>query len=101
MQIKKTNLNREGKQSKMLQLYNVSKDILYDREKTHSELLMLINATVSHELRNPLNSLIAQNMEKTALYKELSEEIDKSDMDGPTKKRFQDIMMKLNKGKLV
>ena len=72
----------------MLQLYNVSKDILYDREKTHSELLMLINATVSHELRNPLNSLIAQNMEKTALYKELSEEIEKSNMDGTTKKRF-------------
>ena len=72
----------------MIKLYNVSKDILYDREKTHSDLLMLINATVSHELRNPLNSLVAQNMEKTALYKELSEEIDKSNLDGPTKKRF-------------
>ena len=59
----------------MLKLFNVSKDILYDREKTHSELLMLINATVSHELRNPLNSLMAHNMEKTALYKELSEVI--------------------------
>ena len=47
--------------------------------KLHSDLLMLINATVSHELRNPLNSLIAQNMEKTALYKELSEEIDALD----------------------
>ena len=65
----------------MLQLYNVSKDILYDREKTHSDLLMLINATVSHELRNPLNSLIAKNMEKTALYKELSEEIDALNID--------------------
>ena len=65
----------------MLQLYNVSKDILYDREKTHSDLLMLINATVSHELRNPLNSLIAQNMEKTALYKELSEEINALNID--------------------
>jgi signal transduction histidine kinase len=59
----------------MLKLFNVSKYILYDREKTHSELLMLINATVSHELRNPLNSLMAHNMEKTALYKELSEVI--------------------------
>ena len=81
-------MNREGKQSKMLQLLNVSKDILYDREKTHSDLLMLINATVSHELRNPLNSLIAQNMEKTALYKELSEEIDKSNLDVKTKQKF-------------
>jgi signal transduction histidine kinase len=74
---------------------------LYDREKTHSDLLMLINATVSHELRNPLNSLIAQNMEKTALYKELSEEIDKSNLDSITKKKLQVIMEKLNKGKKV
>ena len=81
-------MNREGKQSKMLLLLNVSKDILYDIEKTHSDLLMLINATVSHELRNPLNSLIAQNMEKTALYKELSEEIDKSNLDVKTKQKF-------------
>ena len=65
----------------MLQLNNVSKDILYDREKSHSDLLMLINATVSHELRNPLNSLIAQNIEKTALYKELSKEIENSNLD--------------------
>ena len=72
----------------MLQLLNISKDILYDREKTHSDLLMLISATVSHELRNPLNSLIAQNMEKTALYKELSEEIDKSKLDVKTKQKF-------------
>lgn len=74
---------------------------MYDREKTHSDLLMLINATVSHELRNPLNSLIAQNMEKTALYKELSEEIDKSNLDSITKKKLQVIMEKLNKGKSV
>ena len=65
----------------MLQLNNVSKDILYDREKSHSDLLMLINATVSHKLRNPLNSLIAQNIEKTALYKELSKEIENSNLD--------------------
>ncbi len=42
---------------------------------------MLINATVSHELRNPLNSLIAQNIEKTALYKQMSEEIEKSKIE--------------------
>ena len=40
-------------------------------------------------------------MEKTALYKQLSEEIEKSNLDEPTKKRFQDIMVKLNKGKMV
>ena len=40
-------------------------------------------------------------MEKTALYKELREEIDKSNMDAPTKEKFQEIMEKLNKGRLV
>jgi outer membrane lipopolysaccharide assembly protein LptE/RlpB len=50
--------------------------VRYDLEKSQKELLMLINATVSHELRNPLNSLIAQKMEKEALYVELKEEIE-------------------------
>ena len=55
----------------MLKFINCSKEVLYDKQKAQSELLMLINATVSHELRNPLNSLVAQNMEKEALYKQL------------------------------
>jgi signal transduction histidine kinase len=51
----------------------------------------MINATVSHELRNPLNSIISQNLEKEALHEELrvylelmkqaerySDEVDKS-----------------------
>jgi len=33
--------------------------------------LILINACISHELRNPLNSIIAQNIEKGMLYDEL------------------------------
>ena len=31
----------------------------------------MINACVSHELRNPLNAIIAINIEKAILYKEL------------------------------
>ena len=34
-------------------------------------MLKIINATVSHELRNPLNSLIAQNIEKQYLYQNM------------------------------
>ena len=41
----------------MIQINDVSKEILYAKEKTHNELLNLINATVSHEMRNPLNSI--------------------------------------------
>jgi signal transduction histidine kinase len=35
--------------------------------------LGLINACVSHELRNPLNSIISQNVEKRFLYDELED----------------------------
>ena len=32
----------------------------------------MINAGVSHEMRNPLNSIVAQNVQKYELYKELA-----------------------------
>ena len=32
--------------------------------KTRNQVLSMINAQVSHELRNPLNSIIAKNIEK-------------------------------------
>ena len=44
----------------MVQIVDVSDKMLYNKLKTEQELLLLINATVSHELRNPLNSLIGQ-----------------------------------------
>ena len=48
------------------------KQLLLDKQKTHSKFLAIINATVSHELRNPLNAIIATNMEKEELYNTLS-----------------------------
>jgi signal transduction histidine kinase len=35
----------------------------------------MINACVSHELRNPLNSIIAKNLEKEALYQQLKDQL--------------------------
>lgn len=46
---------------------------MYDQQKAENSFLAMINACVSHELRNPLNSIIAQNIEKQHLYKELSQ----------------------------
>jgi signal transduction histidine kinase len=43
----------------MIKFKDVSANILYKKEKSHNELLNLINATVSHEMRNPLNSISA------------------------------------------
>jgi signal transduction histidine kinase len=40
-------------------------------EKGHNVVLSMINACVSHEMRNPLNSIIAQNIEKREVYLEM------------------------------
>jgi signal transduction histidine kinase len=52
----------------MLQFVDISKSILYDIEKASNQVLEMINASVSHEMRNPLNSIAAQNLEKGFLY---------------------------------
>ena len=44
----------------MLCLTDISQKIMYDTAKAESELLSLINSTFSHEMRNPLNSIINQ-----------------------------------------
>ena len=50
---------------------NISNTILYDMEKSQNQVLEMINACVSHEMRNPLNSIIAHNIEKEHLYREI------------------------------
>ena len=61
-----------GKNKTMLQFIDISKSILYDMEKTQTQVLETVNACVSHEMRNPLNSIIARNTEKVEVYKELN-----------------------------
>ena len=43
----------------------------FDQQRAHNEVLNVINACVSHELRNPLNSITAQNLQKKILYRKL------------------------------
>ena len=45
--------------------------ILYNEFKAQHYFTDIINACVSHELRNPLNSILATNIEKRALYAQL------------------------------
>lgn len=45
---------------KLIQIIDVSERVLNNRMRSQHMLLTLINATVSHELRNPLNSLVGQ-----------------------------------------
>ena len=42
----------------MICFNDISQKILYDSSKAEGELLSLINSTISHEMRNPLNSII-------------------------------------------
>ena len=44
----------------MLCFSDISQKILYDTTKAEGEFLSLINSTISHEMRNPLNSIINQ-----------------------------------------
>ena len=41
----------------VLQIIDISSQIKYDIANGEKKLLSLINATVSHEMRNPLNSI--------------------------------------------
>ena len=56
-QIKITALHEEQQNSTMLQLIDITETVKNYEIKQHNELLNLINATVSHEMRNPLNSI--------------------------------------------
>ena len=51
----------------MLQFIDVTKDIQLDQQKQESRSLEITNATVSHELRNPLNSIIGFNLERNLI----------------------------------
>lgn len=48
----------------MLKIIDVSIDILYERANAEKRLLALVNATVSHEMRNPINSINSQNIKQ-------------------------------------
>ena len=52
-------LELDGSQRQMVKLVDVTDTVNYDLSKEQNELLSLINATVSHELRNPLNAIIS------------------------------------------
>ena len=55
----------------MVSIIDNSHEIQRNKEKAQNDLLVMINATVSHELRNPLNSIAAINIQKEMLYDQL------------------------------
>ena len=73
VQVKLTEFTINGQTSTMVQIDDISTRILYDNQKAENNFLSLTNACVSHEMRNPLNAMIAYNIEKAALYQQLRE----------------------------
>ena len=74
---------------KMLQLVDITPHMLYTEYKAKVEFTSIINACVSHELRNPLNSIMAKNIEKSALYEELDGLLDSFPPDLKKRQNFK------------
>ena len=62
----------------LLQFVNVTDSIAKQNIKLQNESLTVLNAYVSHELRNPLNSIQAQNTEFEGLLEQLSDVVTQS-----------------------
>ena len=63
----------------MLKIVDVSMDILYERSLGEKKLLTVINATVSHEMRNPINSINTLNIKSEETNEKLLRLIEKLD----------------------
>ena len=55
----------------MFQIIDISNSVSLNEKLVENEMLEIINATTSHELRNPLSSIIAQNAKKEELFKRI------------------------------
>mmetsp|Transcript_36509 Transcript_36509/g.56045 ORF Transcript_36509/g.56045 Transcript_36509/m.56045 type:complete len:147 (+) Transcript_36509:1651-2091(+) len=73
----------KGKSLLIIQIVDVSKNLMYDKVSAKSEFLSLINATVSHEMRNPLNSILNQNLNLKSIMQTFGESI--LDLEGKMK----------------
>ena len=67
---------------------------MYDAAKGEKRLLALINATVSHEMRNPANSIRCQNLLQKQLNEQVAELLDNEDLSlSALKQQFRNILM--------
>ena len=106
MQIKVNQIEEDGEKH-LIQLVDMTEHMLlselknnyqFNQFKSKNELLSMINACVSHELRNPLNSIIATNIEKKHLYIQLKALLNKSEIN---KDSCLEILKKLEDGNSV
>lgn len=53
-------IDDEGFERYTLQFIDISAKIFYDDIKAQEEFMSVITSTISHEMRNPLNSIVCQ-----------------------------------------
>jgi signal transduction histidine kinase len=57
--IKTRKIFYQGKTVTMIALRDVSGGVKYERLKLHSQLADMLTATISHDMRTPLNAIIS------------------------------------------
>ena len=62
MCIQRQVFNQDGKRRIILQITDQSALVRLNNEKTEKLVTSMVNATVSHEIRNPLNSIYCQSI---------------------------------------
>ena len=62
VQVKMLKVHTNFRSFDILQIIDISKQVLYYVATGQKKLLEVMYATVSHEMRNPMNSIICQNM---------------------------------------
>ena len=102
VQFKLTEITLKNKKMSMIQILDISDSIMYQQEKNHTEQLSLLNATISHELRNPLNSIKARNMEKKYIHQIIKDILLKEDQDNHNlRSKIKTLVLKLQEGQKV
>ena len=93
VQIKQKKYTKNGDMKTMLSIVDISKSILYEHVHAQNQFLAITNATVSHELRNPLQSIDAQNLKIQLCLKELRSLIkeNKDSLHGDLSRKIKEI----------
>ena len=72
LKIQIKNYMKDGQEQFMIQIQDISQDLLVKKIENERDFQQLINATVSHEMRNPLNSIINLTKDLQAKIEEIN-----------------------------
>ena len=70
----------ENENRVIITLIDHSAEVEYNKARTEKLIMSMVNATVSHDIRNPLNSINCQNAVMKMLIERIGDECQKEDM---------------------